>query len=205
MTVVATNTGWNKLEKAWLSVFQTPESTYVMLGGLAAERFDTLAALEEEVIRDSPWDTGCVFSETHMLKWKRRFGKWHALFLTDGNVLPEGFHELPGLTVTPQDGTDDLLLWGISEKVGDAFVFFEDRVPAARSYPAETKEKDCRAFLRVKRYSVSSAPGPHPRESGFQAATPEAPSNTSAASLASGSMSRWYGVCVVDHDVHQPL
>ncbi len=196
MTIVATNTGWDKLEKKWLSMFERPERTYVMLGALAAEKFDTLAALEQEVIRDSPWDTGSVFSETHMLKWKRRFGKWHALFITDGDVLPEGFSELAGLTITPQDGADDLLLWGISEKGEDDFVFFEDRVPAARSYPAATMEDGCRAFLRVKRYSVSSAPGHHPRESGFQTAIPEAPSDTSAASLASGSMFRWYGLCV---------
>ncbi|MFZ7111980.1 MAG: CRISPR-associated protein Csx19 [Desulfatiglandales bacterium] len=149
------------LSEDWMNLFieAEPES-YVMVHDATAHRFDSLKNLRDEVLRKPPWDRGVIFSSTRELRWRRRFGRWHAVLLSEVNGIPEPFkcREVELIEDPQKDNPteDTLLLWGVSEKTAaDTLVLREDRIPLIELvYPLRPEKERQRIGFKCKSYAV---------------------------------------------------
>ena len=86
-----------------------------------------LAVTKPDVKR---YDRGLLFGPTCELRWLKRDGGLHFVYLDDGGTL------LAGAKVTADvvfEGTDQIILWG--KKEADAETYYDGRIPHVLTYP----------------------------------------------------------------------
>jgi hypothetical protein len=155
---IAGCTGWDVIPKSWLALFYEEKEAYVMLEQVVEDRFGTLAKWREEVLRNPPWARGVIFSRRYELKWRRRFGRWQAVFITDDpdSPIPAGFQEHKGASLGLVENEAQVVLWGVSEPGPEgSLIWFEDRVPRQDlRYPVDGADMGRRAALLYRAYRL---------------------------------------------------